>query len=69
MIYTNEVIVNNTVIDQRINSNKMDYSYLTVVPEGGIFVMGDNRTNSIDSREFGCVEEEDIVGKILFVIW
>lgn len=41
------------------------------VPESKIFVMGDNRATSIDSRNtsVGCVAEEQIVGKIVFCIW
>lgn len=35
-----------------------------VVPVGEIFVCGDNRTNSLDSRSFGTVPATDIVGKL-----
>ncbi|HUC89308.1 MAG TPA: signal peptidase I [Patescibacteria group bacterium] len=34
------------------------------VPKGQVFVLGDNRTNSLDSRSFGTVDAHDIVGKL-----
>lgn len=36
------------------------------IPEGSLFVMGDNRTGSLDSRIFGPVAIEDIVGVVFF---
>ncbi len=40
-----------------------------VVPPGKYFAMGDNRNNSLDSRYWGFVPRENIIGRPLFVYW
>ena len=40
-----------------------------VIPEGYYFAMGDNRDNSLDSRYWGLVPRENIIGKPLVVYW
>jgi len=41
----------------------------TVIPDDSYFVMGDHRSISRDSREFGTVERDLIYGKAVFVYW
>ncbi|MDR2586878.1 MAG: signal peptidase I [Coriobacteriales bacterium] len=46
---------------------EIDYPY--TVPEGSIWVMGDNRMDSSDSRYFGPITRDELIGRALFRIW
>ena len=49
------------------NGFSLNHPY--VVPAGQYYVMGDNRTDSEDSRYFGPISGKLIVGKMMFVVW
>ncbi|MBU3818901.1 MAG: signal peptidase I [Candidatus Faecalibacterium intestinavium] len=65
------VEVNGQVLDEPYLSEPTrlgyDVTFPFVVPEGTVFVMGDNRNASLDSRssQIGCISCEDILGKVL----
>ena len=48
------------------NEKCVDNGTYLVIPEGYYLVLGDNRTNSIDSRVLGLVSESDLVGRITY---
>ncbi|MBR3017580.1 MAG: signal peptidase I [Clostridia bacterium] len=48
-----------------------DLDFPFEVPQGTLFVMGDNRPVSVDSRSinYGCINTEEMSGKIIFRVW
>lgn len=52
-----------------VKDGKTNGSINTVVPKHQLFVMGDNRQNSFDSRAFGCINISSIKGRALFLFY
>ncbi len=69
------VYVNNELLDEPYLEEKSpgttDLEYPYTVPQNAYFVLGDHRETSVDSRNslIGCIDSEEIVGKIVFRVW
>lgn len=66
-LYRNEVLVEEPyLLDQDVTFPDRH----VIVLEGEVFVMGDNRENSIDSRHFGCIDiQSQIIGKVIWKLF
>jgi len=69
-VYINEELLEEPYLQEGVhtqakNSNLIDF----IVPEGYVFAVGDNRGQSMDCREFGCIPIEKIESKVLIRFW
>ena len=70
-IRDNRVLINGVAIAEPylqpgVNMRDMD---AVTIPDGTVWVMGDNRNVSDDSRSFGPIEVESIVGRAVAIVW
>jgi signal peptidase I len=66
-----QVYVNDELVDEPYLTEGQQTSPFgpTEIPQGKIFVMGDNRNNSDDSRNFGPIDADAVVGHAFLLIW
>ena len=68
---TGQVFVNDIELSEyyinTMTTRQYDIAFPVTVPEGTVFVLGDNRNDSLDSRSslIGCVDEQNIIGRVL----
>lgn len=69
-VYVDNQLLQEPYVDEKSYGNA-DITFPYQVPEERIFLMGDHRSTSVDSRHaiVGCISQEYIVGKIVFRVW
>lgn len=67
--YTHDLPTEATVNCGTGDTTGIDTATGMLVPEGHVFVLGDNRTGSHDGRCFGPIDEDLIVGRAFMIIW
>lgn len=68
-ISNNEVLVNGVRLEEPYIAQPPVYSGEWTVPEGQLFVLGDNRNDSKDSHQWNYLPMENIIGKALLIYW
>lgn len=66
-VYVNDILLDEPYVKGITPGMSMEYPL--EVPEGHVFVMGDNRENSLDSRSFGTISLNSVEGKAVFRIF
>ena len=66
-IYIDDQRLDEPYLPENIATYNLDVP--VTIPEGEVWVMGDNRTNSEDSRVFGPIDADSIVGRAFMIMW
>ena len=66
-IYIDDQRLDEPYLPENIATYNLDVP--VTIPEGEVWVMGDNRTNSEDSRVFGPIDDDSIVGRAFMIMW
>ncbi|MCE7919990.1 MAG: signal peptidase I [Chloroflexi bacterium] len=64
-----QVFLNGQLLEETYIAEAPRYSGEWVVTEGFLFVLGDNRNNSNDSKDWGLLPQENVVGKAVLIYW
>ncbi len=66
VLYVNGTAQSGEILYSTYAKDGIDYPY--TVPEGSVFILGDYRTQSTDSRDFGAVSLKDVKGKLITLL-
>ena len=61
--------VNGTVVDEPYINAPPAYNGTWQVPEGNLFVLGDNRNDSRDSHQWGLLPMQNVIGRSVLIYW
>lgn len=68
-VQNGQVIVNGQVLSEPYIAAAPNYNGQWRVPDGNLFVLGDNRNDSSDSHQWGLLPFDNIVGKAILIYW